>query len=104
MNDKLQQLKTACKGGIHVFNNEHIENNITIKDHLSELACEIGCSELGIGDDVCDMIIKTNNVTVIYLHPELPKYGILSFHRIIHYDLESAIDQAYERMKQLGKV
>ncbi len=94
MTDKLKMLLERCKCSVSVEVNRH-------RDYYSNAADFIGEAELyecppEIAPEVRQTMIETDTVVVIQFYPDTP----IGFYGIWHFDLDEALNQALECIKE----
>ncbi|RTL06354.1 hypothetical protein EKK58_05230 [Candidatus Dependentiae bacterium] len=86
--DKLKQLIARCKCGVYVTANEHRDGYETpaqwLEQHLGAPA------SLEISDEVQAGILASGTIINVQFYPETP----VGFYRIVHYDMDKALDEA----------
>ena len=89
--DKLQKLLSLCKCGVILTINDHrniYQSAATYLDDLDDLAC--------IDSEIRAKIIETDTIIDLHFYPDTP----VGFYKIIHYDLDAALDEALSVFKE----
>lgn len=94
--DKLKLFLAACKCGVSVNMNEHREVYETAAQRIAEAAGYECPPE--IADAVRDRMIETDTIITIHFYPKHP----VTFYEVWHYDLDAALDEAIECLRQEG--
>jgi hypothetical protein len=88
--DKLTKLLSQCKCGVYLNVNAHRDNYET-----AELALD-AFDDFVIEPEVRAKIIETNTLIDLHFYPDTP----IGFYKVLHYDLEAAIDEALSWLGQ----
>ena len=92
--EKLQTLVAKCAAGVYVIFNQHKDYYETIEQHFKDLGN--GDRKDSIDPEVWAKMIELNQLVDIQFYPHTP---IGSF-SVYHYDLDLALDQCIEILKQ----
>ena len=92
--DKLKELMSRCKAGVHLTVNEHRNYYQSAAQSLDELA-QYECPP-EISDEVRQKMIETNTIINLHFYPNTP----VGFYSIYHYDLDLALDEALACLNQ----
>lgn len=88
--DKLKELMSLCKCGVHITVNEHRDYYDTAAQKLENAASNDSPPE--IEDSVRAKMIETDTIVVIHFYPDTP----VGYFEIWHHDIEAALDEALE--------
>ncbi|MGX5662190.1 hypothetical protein [Diaphorobacter nitroreducens] len=85
--DKLKLLLNRCKCGVHITVNDHRDVYQTAKQAIEDLE--------SMGHTVDDetvraKMIETDTIVDLHFYPDTP----VGFYKVLHYDLDSAMDIA----------
>lgn len=98
--DKLKELMSRCKCGVHVTVNAHRDVYESAEIFLSEMSTQGGHEDLEIDPAVKAKMIETNTVVEVQFYPNTP----VSFYVLRHYDLDAALDEALARFQPVAAV
>lgn len=87
--NKLALLLRRCKCGVHLTVNAHRDVYINAQQQIAEWNEQLDCP-LEIDPDVLKVICDTDTIVELQFYPDTP----IGFYRIIHHDLETALDMA----------
>lgn len=87
--DKLKELLSRCKCGVHLTVNQHRDYYDTPENALEDAGAgrEDG---LEIPEDVRKAMIETNTIIHLQFYPNTP----VGFYEVWHHDLDAALDEA----------
>jgi hypothetical protein len=88
--DKLKLLLARCRCGVFLQVNQHRDFDQTAEQALEEMN-EQECPP-DLSDDVRGGILATDTIIELQFYPDTP----IGFHKIVHFDLDAALDQALE--------
>lgn len=83
--DKLLKLCSLCKCGVYIEVNKYRDYYDSIEDAVND-----ALEDEYMNNDMAHKILLTGNFVNIQFYPDTP----VGFYRIIHYDLELALDEA----------
>jgi hypothetical protein len=86
--DKLQQLMSRCKCGVHLQVNGHRDVYQSVAERLDQYEALAGGLELA--DEVRQKMIEKDTIIDLQFYPDTP----IGSYSIYHYDLDAALDQA----------
>lgn len=89
--DKLKELLTRCKYGVHLTVNEHRDSYEPLAKALEDLEA----MEFPIDPDVRQKMIETDTLIDLQFYPDTPT----GFYVVQHYDLDAALDEALAYLK-----
>ena len=96
--DKLKELLTRCKCGVFLIVNEHRDYYQTVEQRLEEVAGYECPPE--IAPEVRAAMIATDTMIDLQFYPDTP----IGSYRIVHYDLDAALDEALNCLTPTCKV
>lgn len=88
--DKLKEILSICRCSFSIEVNRHKDFYQTIKEYLEDDEKYEDATE-----DICKKIIDNDNIIEIWMHKDTP----VGFYKIIHYDLDLAIEEALKCIK-----
>lgn len=94
--EKLQLLLATCKAGVSIEVNDHRNVYESAAQCLANVDKRDCPPE--IEPDVRARMIETNTVVTIHFYPQTP----VGFYEVWHYDLDAALDEALECLRQDG--
>lgn len=90
----LKQLEALCPFGIHVAENSHMNfTSVTLSDYIKVIMQQQDINTL-VTADVLAEIIKQNKLVLIRCYPT----ETLQI-RVVHYNKQMAIEEAYKHIK-----
>lgn len=98
--NKLAQIQQKCKCSISITINRHKNYYQTIQegiDDANQILNSSGCEPLS--KQMVNKMIEHNTIIDLQFYPNTP----VGSYSIYHYDLEKALDEALEILKQDGK-
>lgn len=96
--DKLKLLLSACKAGVSIDVNEHRNVHQSAEAALLEESEWDGERISDIEPHVRQGMIETDTIVAIQFYPTTP----VGFYRILHHDIDAALDEALECLRQEG--
>jgi hypothetical protein len=84
--DKLKRLLARCKAGVTLEVNDHRSVYESAEETLDTFA-DLGFK---VDEGIRRKIIETDTLIDLHFYPDTP----VGFHKIIHYDLDAALDMA----------
>lgn len=94
--DKLKKLMARCKCGVHLTINDHRDVYKPVAEALEDLEC-LGFE---VDPEVRAMIVETDTLIDLHFYPDTP----IGFYKVLHYDLDAALDEALECLAHNPKV
>lgn len=99
--DKLEEIQVVCKYGAILIINYHTSALLTAKDALEEVRINHAlCTQIYCTVEAEKRIVEKDELVVIKLHvnSHMPNYIVC------HYNVTSAIEQAYKLLKEKGHI
>lgn len=86
--EKLKELLTRCKCGVHLTVNEHRDKYKTVSEAL-EVFDTLNMTD-DLAPEVRQMILETDTIIDLHFYPETP----VGFHHVLHFDVDLVLQEA----------
>ena len=94
----MKKILEKCKCGVYLTVNSHKDTYDSVETYITDLFSfnEDDNINEDIGEDVYKEMIKRDTIIELQFYPNTP----VGFYKIYHYDLDMAIKEALEILKQ----
>jgi len=98
--NKLSQIQQKCKCSVSISINKYKDYYQTIQEGIDDVNRILGsCGSEPLSKEMVNKMIECNTIIDLQFYPDTP----VGSYSIYHYDLEMALDEALEILKQDGK-
>ncbi len=92
--EKLKELISKCKSSVYLTVNNHKTDYCSVEDYFKNYINGEYLED--IEDEVFNKMVETDTIIDLHFYP----HSSVGFTKVFHYDLELALDEALESLKE----